>query len=177
MSGKRSMDDFADDFETLMKNAVKAAFRINVTDALAKDFYQRFVEATQSNFMLTAEEIAALRDDFKERLAAASEQWRLFEDIFKQAGIDLAGQEQQKKEVGGFQTLSQETGTLLLGQFTAFRIHAGNIDDKVSNMFIDYSIVTGHLKAIADNTSNTVKQLQTLNDRVKKIETEGLKMN
>jgi hypothetical protein len=175
-AGKRSMEDFADDFETLMKNAVKASFRINVTDMLAKDFYQKFVEATQSDFMLTAEEIAALKDDFQQRLEAASDQWKIFEEILKQAGIDIADAAGQKREVGGFQTLSQETGTLLLGQFTAFRIHAGNIDDKISNLFLDYSVVTGHLTAIAQNTAKTVDELKGWRSDFKRTRDEGLKV-
>jgi len=177
MNGKRSIEDFADDFETLMKNAVKASFRINVTDALAKDFYQKFVDATQSDFMLTADEIAALKEDFKQQIENASDQWAMFEDILSQAGIDIAEASKQQREVGGFQTLSQQTGYDLLGQFTAFRIHAGDLVKLVSDLFIDFDSIIPLFQAITDNTENTVAELRTLNERVKRIEVEGIKVN
>jgi len=176
LSGKRTAEDFVDDFETLMKNAVKASFRINVTDLLAKDFYQKFVEATQSDFMLTPDEFEALKEDFRQRIADAGEQWKLFEEILAQAGIDISTAAEQKKEVGGFQTLSQETGTALLGQFTAFRIHVSDIHDLVKNMFIDYSSITAPLREIATNTLNTVKELQGWRDDFRRIKAEGFKM-
>jgi len=177
MSGKRSMEDFADDFETLMKNAVRASFRINVSDMMAKDFFQKFVDATQSDFILTAEEIAALKDDFRQRIEDAGNQWKMFEDILSQAGIELDNMTgKQQKQVGGFQTMSQETGGLLLGQFTAIRVHTGNIYDLINNLSLDRGTIATILTSISQNTYNTVRELVKVNERFRRIEAEGVKI-
>jgi hypothetical protein len=74
---------------------------------------------------------------------------------------------------GHFETMSQETGSFLLGQFTAIRVYAGNIFDLISNMFVDCSVITGYLVAIATNTANTVTQLKELRSDFKRARDEG----
>ena len=109
----------------------------------------------------------------------AAEEW---DRMANEAGWDISklgnqtGQNSQEAQKGSFQTLSQETGTLLLGQFTAFRIHASNIDDKISNMFLDYSVITGQLAAIAQNTANTVMELKGWRGDFKRAKDEGFKI-
>jgi hypothetical protein len=86
------------------------------------------------------------------------------------------GDKTQGREKGSFETLSQQTGEFLLGQFTAIRVHAGNIHDLISNMFIDYAAIAGYLKAIADNTLNTVAELKQLRADFKRARDEGFKI-
>jgi hypothetical protein len=176
ISGKRSMTDFAEDFQTLMSNAVKASFRINVTEQLAKDFYDKFVNATQSDFMLTADEIASLKDDFQSRIESAGEQWKQFEEILLQAGIDLSEASTQKAEKGDFRTVSQESFDLWLGQFTAIRIHTSDISSFLAEMDFQGTALISHLSAIEKNTADTVTVLKSVDGRLKKFEVEGVKV-
>jgi len=134
MQGKRSMTDFADDFETLMRNAVRASFRINVTDALAKDFYQKFVDATQSDFLLTSDEIISLRNEFMQSMSDASEQWKMFEQILKDAGINISDAASTDNSLrGALAKASQESIDLLAGQMGAVRVKLEEIVNMQKN--------------------------------------------
>jgi hypothetical protein len=62
--GLKGAADFADNFESLMKNAVLQSLKFQALEQPLKQFYDNFAKAAQSDGILTESEIKQLHDDF-----------------------------------------------------------------------------------------------------------------
>jgi tape measure domain-containing protein len=149
------------------------------------------VYANESDPEAIADKQASVMDDFFNSLGSTvdaaqawAEEWKrrmeekgynawAAEEVQEAEDTTVKTQERQK---GSFETLSQATGDLLLGQFTAFRIHSSNMDDTLKRMETESKLVTSHLAAIEQNTFDTVTELKSVNKLLKRADTEGLKI-
>lgn len=96
-----------------------------------------------------------------------------------EAGIDIQKKQEAKEqtaEKGAFQTMSQDTGTDLLGQFTAIRIHTSNIYGLIDGMAKEDKLINNSLTSIERNTFNTVGELKEVNNKLKQLKVEGIKV-
>ena len=74
-NGKRATADFADNFESVMKQAVLNSFKYQSLEVPLKKFYQQFANAAQSDNVLTAAEISSLKDSYNATITAAGKQF------------------------------------------------------------------------------------------------------
>ena len=168
--GKRSAADFADDFEEMMRGAVLNSLKM-LSDEGVRNFYEKWASLANDEDGLTEEDIENLRQLWEDTINRIGEQAK---DLERITGTSLTSTQDAQK--GMFQTMSQQTGTDLLGQFTAIRIHTGNIYDLINNMFLDYGSIAGYLSAIAQNTAATVTELKGFRGDFKRVKEEGFKI-
>jgi tape measure domain-containing protein len=167
-AGKRSAADFADTFNDLMTNALSSALKM-MTDDKMRSWYENFARMGEGGF--TDEEIAAAKESF----TAAIEAIGADADMLKQIA-DFSTQSQQTAEKGDFRTVSQESFDLWLGQFTAIRIHVGDISALLAEFDFQSTALVNHLAAIEKNTADTVAELKMSNRYFKTVVTEGVKI-
>lgn len=116
--GKTSAQEFADDFEQMMKQALISAMKMQVLEGPLNDFYNDFA-ASLSDGQLTPDEVASLRQTYNAIIAAADEWQRSIEQV---TGISPFGETTgQKGLTGAIKGITEETASLIAGQFFAFR--------------------------------------------------------
>jgi tape measure domain-containing protein len=99
----------------------------------------------------------------------------------KQLGFDIeslykdAESQGQEAKRGGFETASQESFDLWLGQFTAIRIHVENIYNLVASMSVGWDVTIAHLAEIERNTRDIVAVLREIDTKIKRIQNDGVK--
>lgn len=144
-SGKVAASDFADDFQTMMQNALLNSLKANMMNQDMDLFYKKFSDFSLSDGVLTGTEIAELQSDYAALIEKGRQQ---YEDIQKVSGIDLsssAGTTGKDPLSGAIRGVSEETASVLAGQFNAIRI--SNADIMVS---MRQSLL--YQSRIADNT-------------------------
>jgi hypothetical protein len=186
--GKNALDGFReyakDTFRDIVSELMRSIVLKNVVGSFSDDMaalYERYAEGRADEMTLAAmvsDRVSALSEDYARQLPALQKMLEEINDGFGEAGINLkniadTGQEKQR---GGFETLSQETGGFLLGQFTAIRIHTGDLKDMVFDMMLGFAVFVAHLAAIEKNTADTVKEVKALRDEFKRARIEGFKM-
>lgn len=123
-SGKRSMSDFADDFEGMMKNAVLQSLKMTALEEPLRKWYEDFAAAAGDDDGLTQQEIEELKASYAQIIENAGRQADELERI---TGVSLgSGTDAQTATARGFQAMSQETGSELNGRFTAIQ---GDVHD------------------------------------------------
>ncbi len=153
--GKKSIEDFADDFETLMKNALKNTLKTQYLNAVSKDFFEMFGSLAEGG--LTDLEINELGQNWADLITGASEQFEQLNSALQAAGIDLAsdlGVVTQQGIAGAIRReLTEETGGELAGLMRK--------QSDGTRMIRDYNkMAVDHLLKIESNTHNTVVELR-----------------
>lgn len=138
--GIYSAEEFAKNFEDLMKTAVLNALKTNVIDEPMKQWNKHFAEA-MSDGALTKEEADALRkemQDIKDKAAAGL-------DAINQAGLDF-GTDATKASLSGSisASVTEETATLLSGYINAIRINQINSIAVMNNMLSQLNVIAGN---------------------------------
>lgn len=123
LSGKKSLDDFAGDFEKLMQKAIIESFKQQFLLSTAQDFQDKFAKALASDGNITEDEIKDLRQGFGDLIKSGKEQFDVFNEVFKGAtgvGLGEAGQGGQDEPLTGTisASLSETTGNELVGLWT-----------------------------------------------------------
>lgn len=135
--GKLSAEDFADNFEKLMKRAMLQAIKMKYLEGPLQQWYETF--AAYSEDGLTPEEIAALREAYNQIINNAAAQAQNIQDITG----SVAGLENSLS--GAVKGVTEQTAGLIAGQMNAIRMNQAQalmlMDDQLS-----------HLTEIASNT-------------------------
>lgn len=123
LSGKKSLDDFAGDFEKLMQKAIIESFKQQFLLSTAQDFQDKFAKALASDGTITEDEIKDLRQGFGDLIKSGKEQFDVLNEVFKGAtgvGLREAGQGGQDEPLTGTisASLSETTGNELVGLWT-----------------------------------------------------------
>jgi len=84
--GKKATEDFAGDFEDLMRNAILNSLKYQALEKPLQEFYANFAQLTESDNQLTAEEINALREQYNAIVTDAAKQ---FEDLQNLTNINF----------------------------------------------------------------------------------------
>ena len=82
----------------------------------------------------------------------------------------------QRGKSGSFNAMSQEQGTKLEGMFTSGLMHWASMDEQMRDVSEQMGAAVDSLRRIEENTGNSAKHLGEINEDIKKIIRDGLKM-
>lgn len=167
-NGKRSISDFADTFEDLMRQAMIQSLKYKYLEGPLKEFFDQFAAASESDGRITSAEITQLREMYNTLITNATEEFQQLQDI---AGINFGSSSAGTNSVTGvIKGMTEQQAELLAGQFGGLRI---TVLDLVA-------IGRQHLQAlnaIQANTGSTVTKLQNVLDKmIYYYEVRGVKM-
>lgn len=162
--GKKSVADFADNFKDLMQDALLKAFQIKYLEKEIEKFYEAFSEAG-SDSSYTVAEINALRELYDRIINGAQDDIDAINAILEDSGIDRLGSEADNTP-NGLQgairrELTEETGSELTGLFRGYydlskqHFELAQKEYTLSNNIVEFS------EQIANNTAQTVLELQS----------------
>lgn len=162
-NGKRATADFADDFQKLMQQAILNSLKYQTLEVPLKKFYEQFADSAKSDGVLTAAEIASLKDSYNATITAASQQ---FEELQKITKINFNSSVSNDNSLSGaIKGITEQTAQLLAGQFGGLRITA----------FDQLSVARNQLTALNQIVFNT-SLIAATNEILRKIDTYGLKI-
>jgi hypothetical protein len=166
--GKRGAQDFAGNFEDLMRQAMIQSLKFKYLEGPIKEFFEEFAAASESDGQLTSGEIAELKNVFNNIIGTASQQ---FEELQKIAGLNINSLGSGTNSLtGAIKGITEQQAELLAGQFGGLRLTAIDI------LAVSRQQLTV-LNGIQINTATTVVRLQTIIDKmVYYYETRGVKM-
>ena len=156
--GKRSAQDFADDFEEMLNQAVLEGVKMRALEEPLRQWYEQFAAASQNG--LTAENIAALREQYNRIIEDAARELEAMEQV---TGLTIGQAESVRTSAAKLSpSMSQDSADELNGNFYALLIYADKTAEGVVS--IRDTLVQGItlLERIARNT-----------DRLEKIEAEA----
>lgn len=117
--GLTGAENFADNFESLMRKAMLQALSINALQAPLQGWYEMFANMAQSENELTAEEIELLRKKYDMIISNAEEYAQHLEEV---TGISFEDEETAKALSGAVKGVTEETASVIAGQMNAIRI-------------------------------------------------------
>lgn len=151
--GIYSAEEFASTFEDLMKKAILNAVKINALKGPLDEWYKEFAKLSEGG--LNADEIAALRASY---MQIASNAGKAFEELKNIAGIDFGELANDANSLSGaIKGMSEDTASILAGQFNALRINSAEHLNVARQALI-------HQARTAQNTENTVRMLTQLHN-------------
>lgn len=172
--GKRSAQDFADDFQEMLNNAVLQGVRLRALEEPLRQWYEQFAAASQNG--LTAESIASLRKQYDQIIEDAAKQ---LEDMEKVTGLTIGESETVRTATAakGLASISQDSADELNGNFYALLIYADKTAEGVAG--IRESLLQGItlLERIARNTDrleNIEKEMGTTRSLFQDVVNKGL---
>lgn len=120
--GKRTMEDFADNFQDLMRDAILNSLKYQTLEAPLHNFYDQFAQLSASDGLLTSDEINQLSGIYGDIIKKTDEQ---VENLKKITGIDLFGTGDESNSLkGAIKGMTEQQAELLAGQFGAVRMTA-----------------------------------------------------
>lgn len=121
-AGKRSISDFADNFEQLMRQAIINSLKYQYLEAPLQEFYEQFAEASQSDGQLTQSEIAQLRALYDSIITNAQAQ---FDQLQQISGLNVTTTGASGNSLtGAIKGITEQQAELLAGQFGGLRLTA-----------------------------------------------------
>lgn len=169
-NGYKGAADFSKNFEDLMRTAVLNSLNLSVIEPELKKWQAEFAAAMEDN-QLTADEKEALKRSYDAMVENSKKKLDELEAI---SGVDVSGNSQSAKQ-GSFQSMSQDTGTELLGQFTALRMSAATTADLIRQDQITRNSMKASLLRIEENTEYC-RKLDNMDKVLTRIETNGIKV-
>ncbi|RPE05557.1 hypothetical protein EGT74_24550 [Chitinophaga lutea] len=162
-NGKFAAQDFAGDFEDLMRQAALNALKFQYLEEPLQAFYEEFAKAAESDNVLTQSEMKTLQDKYNAIIKAAGLQFKQIEDI---TGIDLSnGSKDDNSLKGAIRGITEQQAELLAGQFGGLRLtNMQQLEIMNQNL--------GVLNRIKEDTSN----LSDIRASLRNINTVGVKI-
>jgi tape measure domain-containing protein len=173
-------DTFRDIVSDMMRTIVLREVIGTFEDDIA-DLYKRYSEnkLTEQELMAeVADRVSRLTDDYEIKIPVLQEILNTVSEGFNASGFDIRQVEEAAKQdaqKGMFETMSQESATALLGQFTAFRVHVELIYVLLKELDFQNMALSGLIAKIEKNTADTVAELKEVNRRLKRFEDEGVR--
>ena len=162
--GKRGAADFADDFQTLMQNAVLNSLKFKYLEGPLQGFFEAFAADSESGGVLTEGEIERLESMYNTILANFGEKFQNLQDI---AGINLsngAAGGTGRTLTGAIRGITAEQAELLAGQFGAQRL-----------TLIDILNISKQGLTQLQKIENNTYKIHALYDLWRRLEINGLK--
>ncbi|MBW6491957.1 MAG: hypothetical protein K0B15_12270 [Lentimicrobium sp.] len=144
--GIKGAENFADNFEDLMRKAMLQALSVNALQVPLQEWYNLFAEMSQSDGELTEAEIAILRERYNSIIDNAEEYARSMEAV---AGMSISDDGSGGALSGAIKGVSEETAGLIAGQMNAIRINQ-------AQMLSLMNLKLGVMNQIEVNTRNLV---------------------
>lgn len=153
--GKRSISDFADSFEDMMRQAVINSLKYKYLEAPLQEFYNELSSAVQSDGQLTQGEIQQLSALYNSIITNAQAQ---FDQLQQISGLNLSQAGSSSNSLSGaIKGITEQQAELLAGQFGGLRITAlehlavaKRQLDNLNQIQINTSLTAGRLAAIVD---------------------------
>ncbi|MDX5478252.1 MAG: hypothetical protein LPJ98_07315, partial [Cyclobacteriaceae bacterium] len=152
--GKRAVEDFGDDIEEILRNAILSGFKYRFLEAPLNALLEQLYQDAVSNDELSASEIGNFQDQFGKIVEEYS---KVFEDLQAATGIDLSGITQGQKGLAGAirREMTEATAGELAGLFR------GNFDINKRHFQVAQDSLQVQI-AIERNTFETVQELKSL---------------
>lgn len=159
--------------DQVFRNAIINALKLKYLEPAIAEATEQTAKAMEDGIM-TAEEAAGIRaiiekpaQDFEQNM----------EQMFEAAGIEPgdSGTANTESRKASFSTMKEETGSALLGQFTALRMSSSLIADYAREDQNTRKLMLSALVTIAENT-NYCRRLETIDNTLKSLETDGIKI-
>jgi len=161
--GYTAVEDFAESFEDLMKNALLNAFQIKFIEDEVGKFYEKFSEFG-SDQQFTAREIESLREMYGSMIEGAQADMNAINDILESTGIGSLYDQPQNREgmSGAIKSITEDQAGVLEGYFNAIRI-----DTRQQLLVAEQSSI--FLSEIAQNTRYN-RHLEGINNKMTTLE-------
>ena len=184
--GTDAMENWADSFETVLKNLAK---QLMTTLFFQKHFKQLEEDLTKiyddygDDSNRVGSEVTSLLGRFFSNMGGvvdeASDWYKNFVDQAGKYGFDLSGEDEgttQSGKAGAFQTMSQDTGTKLEGLFTANGMRLANIEVLLADVQFGIYMIGDRLAEISENTKGCDKKLERVVFFMQRIDRDGVKV-
>lgn len=171
--GKGSVDDFGSYTNKILQDAVLSAFKANILGDTLTNAQEQIAEAFKDK-TLTAEEIAAIRSTMQSATDEAKAKWDALTQAFPEMYSDTASG--STGMTANIKAITEETASALGGNISAIRINmarlieSGNTSMSMLQQSLEYQLRT------ADNTEEMGKTLLQIDNRLSRIELDGLKV-
>lgn len=165
-SGKSGIEDFADDFESLMKKAILESFKTQFLLNASKSFFDKFGDLARGG--LTTDEIKSLRGSFSELVTNASKEFESLNEVFKGAfGEGIASDPTSENGIAGAigRAITEDTATELQG------IWNRSLFETIEQTAI-LNASNGYLSEIAVNTARSAIALESLDSKISSDSTD-----
>ena len=154
--GKKSAEDFAGDFEELMRNAVFESLKLKYLEKAVDGFFKDFAESAESDGVLSASEISGLRQQFNDLIGKTEAELNALNDILESAGITPEIGDRQGL-TGEIKTITEDTANVLAGTLNKIMIDTaeGVAAANQSMLYLSQiTIILGNIQELND-TANT----------------------
>lgn len=162
-----SSKDFAENFEDYMKNALLSSLITNKYQSQIKKLYDKWASYTESDRELTKEEAESLRKE-QEELAASVLKDR--EELAKTFGWKTNESSSPDSSSGGFETMSQETGSELNGRFTDIQMKVGAMSISLDEIKANYAESYAILSNKADSILIVNSEAKSIADEIRTVQ-------
>ena len=160
--------DFADDLEKKLQNAIFSSLVANEYKERIKKLYEQWSDYAQSDGELTSGEAEKIREEYNQ---IVSDMLADRDALMEAMGWSAEQNEQQSDSRGGFETMTQDQATELSGRFTAVAESNYRIEGAITELSGSISAMTANVTGmynIADETrsilANSYLELQEINE-------------
>jgi hypothetical protein len=185
-AGKRTMEDFAGDFQTLMQNAMLSTFESDYLDVQLKKFYADFAARSEKAGGLTDADEAALKQEYADIITGAAAD---LDNIQKLTG-PLGGSSDDSATTAKGQieaSITEDTASRLYGVFAGTQTATlqvrdlltvsgktiGDLYQSAQGSFAQLVIIAENTKRGADNTDGIATTLKNIESNTKGTSMRG----
>lgn len=143
--------DFADDFEKYLQNAIFSSLVANKYKERIEKLYNQWADYTDSGGKLTGNEAEQLRNEYQD---IVDDMLAEREQIMKEFGWTSSSSSQQSASGKGFETMSQDSADELNGRFTALY--------EVGLQILQYMTYMQTLTITADSCNSVLTEIRDL---------------
>jgi hypothetical protein len=162
-NGESTVKDFADNFEDLMREALFNSVKFKILEPAIAEFYRQFADFAASGDQIDKGERGKLKEFYDKAIQQALDQLSILEDI---TGISVDKSESANSLAGSIKRdLTEETGTVIAGQFNGLRITA----------IEQLKIATRSLNTL-ESINKFVAHLFTINRNIQDLTDSGIKI-
>ena len=170
MNGKKALEDFTGDFETLMKDALINSFKTKYLNSATSEFFELF--GSLSDGGLTSGEIDQLGAKWGELITNASNEFEELSKIFEQTGISLIDDppSSQSGLIGSIRRdITEETAGELAGIWRRTTDDTRQIRDYTYEGVKHMAAIEANTHRTAEGVEQSVVELQNAVDKLDKI--------
>ncbi|MEO2070788.1 MAG: phage tail tape measure protein [Zunongwangia sp.] len=167
--GKRSIEDFAETFEDMMKTAMLNAFQMKYLEDEVAKFYEQFADYGEDG-SFSAREIESLRELYASMINGARDDLNAIDNILSSTGMGSLYQPENRSGMSGaIKSITEDTAGVLEGHMNAMRIDTREllINARAELALSQQGVV--HLSEIASNTRYN-RYLESIDNRMSVIE-------
>lgn len=129
IDGKKGAIDFADDFKSLMRDAMMKSIQMKYLEKPLQQWYEKFAQDSETG--LTSDKIEELRKQYDKIIETAAKE---AENLEKITGIGMADEAGRSATAKGITSVSQDSFNEYLGRVYALQYITANMDKNVTDI-------------------------------------------